>query len=230
MSKLLSPLRPLALSWRPASSIPHRAASRWSVTVGVPAKSEPREWYKPGGYHPVQVGEIYNSSYKVVRQLGWGRYATVWLVQNIRYAYRVPSAGVAKILSVAKRRDNGYGAMKVLAGELATEKALAVWDELEIMKTLRDTNPHAPGHFHICHLLDNFTCDGPHGKHICLVLEPMGYSVLDIYCGFKAEMPLSLVKRISKHVLRGLQYMHDDCGIVHTGISLSRLGVYKTMR
>ena len=99
MSKLLSPLRPLALSWRPASSITHRTASRWSVTVGVPAKSEPREWYKPGGYHPVEVGEIYNGSYKVVRQLGWGRYATVWLVQNIRYAHRVQSASKMQELS-----------------------------------------------------------------------------------------------------------------------------------
>ncbi|TBU29016.1 kinase-like protein [Dichomitus squalens] len=198
MLKLLSPLRPIALSWRSTPSISHRAASNWSVTVGLPATPEPTECYKPGGYHPIRIGEVYNNSYRVVRRLGWGRYSTVWLVQNIR--------------------DNGYGAMKVLVGELATQKALAVWDELEIMKTLRDTNPHAPGHSHICHILDNFTYEGPHGKHICLVLEPMGFSVLDIYCGFKAEMPLFLVKRISKQLLRALQYMHDDCGIVHTDL------------
>lgn len=36
-----------------------------------------------GGYHPVKVGELYNSGrYVVVRKLGWGHFSTVWLVRD----------------------------------------------------------------------------------------------------------------------------------------------------
>eukprot|EP00546_Thalassionema_frauenfeldii_P000037 CAMPEP_0178933626 /NCGR_PEP_ID=MMETSP0786-20121207/23377_1 /TAXON_ID=186022 /ORGANISM="Thalassionema frauenfeldii, Strain CCMP 1798" /LENGTH=232 /DNA_ID=CAMNT_0020611249 /DNA_START=132 /DNA_END=827 /DNA_ORIENTATION=+ len=34
--------------------------------------------YKPGGYHPVRVGEVYNQRYVVIKKLGWGHFSTVW--------------------------------------------------------------------------------------------------------------------------------------------------------
>ncbi|KAI9270403.1 hypothetical protein BDA99DRAFT_501667 [Phascolomyces articulosus] len=41
--------------------------------------------YKKGGYHPVQVGDLYkDGKYKVVRKLGWGHFSTVWLVQDLK--------------------------------------------------------------------------------------------------------------------------------------------------
>ncbi|KAG2226338.1 hypothetical protein INT45_006010 [Circinella minor] len=41
--------------------------------------------YKKGGYHPVQVGELYKEGrYKVIRKLGWGHFSTVWLVQDLK--------------------------------------------------------------------------------------------------------------------------------------------------
>ena len=41
--------------------------------------------YKKGGYHPVQVGELYKDGrYKVIRKLGWGHFSTVWLVQDLK--------------------------------------------------------------------------------------------------------------------------------------------------
>jgi len=41
------------------------------------------EWaeaYHPGGYHPVQLGDVINNRYRVVRKSGWGQFSTVWLV------------------------------------------------------------------------------------------------------------------------------------------------------
>lgn len=46
---------------------------------------EPAERYKQGGFHPVRIGEVYKERYEVVRQLGWGMYSTVWLVQDIKF-------------------------------------------------------------------------------------------------------------------------------------------------
>ena len=38
-----------------------------------------------GGYHPVQVGELCNWRYRIVRKLGWGHFSTVWLVHDSTY-------------------------------------------------------------------------------------------------------------------------------------------------
>lgn len=38
--------------------------------------------YRPGGFHPVQIGDIYNERYLVLSKLGYGLYSTVWLVRD----------------------------------------------------------------------------------------------------------------------------------------------------
>ena len=78
-------------------------------------------------------------------------------------------------------------------------------------------DPQSWGYRHICHLLGNFTHQGPNGNHICLVLEAMSLSVLDLYHAFPSAMPSHLLKRVCKHVLLALQYLHEQCGIIHTG-------------
>jgi serine/threonine-protein kinase SRPK1 len=35
--------------------------------------------YCKGGYHHVNIGDIYNDRYKVLRKVGWGHFSTVWL-------------------------------------------------------------------------------------------------------------------------------------------------------
>uniref|UniRef100_A0A3B3ZFD4 non-specific serine/threonine protein kinase n=1 Tax=Periophthalmus magnuspinnatus TaxID=409849 RepID=A0A3B3ZFD4_9GOBI len=37
-----------------------------------------------GGYHPVQMGDVFNRRYQVLSKLGWGYYATVWLCLDLR--------------------------------------------------------------------------------------------------------------------------------------------------
>jgi non-specific serine/threonine protein kinase len=47
------------------------------------------EWaedYRPGGFHPVNIGDTFaNDQYKVIRKLGEGSFSTVWLVASKRY-------------------------------------------------------------------------------------------------------------------------------------------------
>lgn len=51
----------------------------------------PCEWvedYRPGGYHPVHLGDIFNNGqYKVIRKLGDGSYSTAWLARDLRYVH-----------------------------------------------------------------------------------------------------------------------------------------------
>ena len=107
--------------------------------------------------------------------------------------------------------------MKILVGDLAEGDKEGGWDELGVFKILRETNPQSNGYHHVCQLLDTFTHQGPNGSHTCLVLEPMGLSVLDVYRALPGAMPLPLLKRVCNHVLRALCYLHEECGIIHTG-------------
>ena len=46
--------------------------------------AEPLERYRVGGYHPIHLGDtLGNGIYKVLRKLGWGGHATVWLARDV---------------------------------------------------------------------------------------------------------------------------------------------------
>lgn len=39
--------------------------------------------YKPGGYHPVSLGDCFRDGrYIIHHKLGWGGFATVWLAKD----------------------------------------------------------------------------------------------------------------------------------------------------
>jgi serine/threonine-protein kinase SRPK3 len=40
--------------------------------------------YTTGAFHPVFIGDVYNARYKIVRKLGCGSHATVWLADDMR--------------------------------------------------------------------------------------------------------------------------------------------------
>jgi len=44
------------------------------------------ESYRPGGLHPVDIGDTFQAErYRIVRKLGHGTSSTVWLAQDARY-------------------------------------------------------------------------------------------------------------------------------------------------
>lgn len=44
---------------------------------------EGEEAYKPGGFHPVYIGDVYHSRYEVLSKIGYGGYSTVWMVRDL---------------------------------------------------------------------------------------------------------------------------------------------------
>ena len=115
-------------------------------------------------------------------------------------------------------------ALKVLVGHLTGNEF--GHDELGLLKIAHDANHDTPGYDHVCHLRDGFVLEGPHGSHTCLVLDAMGVNVLDIFRSIAGPMPTFLLKRITKHTLLALRFLHEDCGIVHAGESSSLAIVY----
>ncbi|KAF8527948.1 putative dis1-suppressing protein kinase dsk1 [Hysterangium stoloniferum] len=179
--------------------------------------------YAPGGYLNVKVGEEYrsptrNCAYKVIRKLGWGHFSTVWLIKN--------------------HDDHRYAALKVCSSKYG----ITAKDEIALLMKVRKrafrsvTTTHGrvesaehPGSRHIISLLDYFSARGRfQGEdHICMVFEPLGENLLNLldkcrgHYGGRNEhggLSLNLLKTIGKQVLMGLQFLHDECGLVHTDI------------
>jgi serine/threonine-protein kinase SRPK3 len=44
---------------------------------------EGRDAYRPGGFHPVYIGDVYADRYKIMNKIGYGAYSTVWLVKDL---------------------------------------------------------------------------------------------------------------------------------------------------
>lgn len=54
--------------------------------------------YRPGGYHPVALGDTFNNDrYKVYHKLGWGGHATAWLAYDTKFADPPPHSLLSRI-------------------------------------------------------------------------------------------------------------------------------------
>ena len=144
------------------------------------------------------MGEQYkDGKYTVIRKLGWGHFSTVWL-----------------------SRDNTNGkhvALKVVRSAAHyTETAL---DEIKLLNKVVSANKDHPGRAHVVSLLDSFTHKGPNGNHVCMVFEVLGENLLGLIKRWNHRgIPMPLVKQITKQVLLGLDYLHRECGIIHTDL------------
>lgn len=162
------------------------------------ADEEDSEDYCKGGYHPVHVGETYNNGrYVVVRKLGWGHFSTVWLSRDTTTGKHV--------------------ALKVVRSAAHyTETAI---DEIKLLNKVVQANPNHPGRKYVVSLLDSFEHKGPNGVHVCMVFEVLGENLLGLIKRWNHRgIPMPLVKQITKQVLLGLDYLHRECGIIHTDL------------
>jgi len=51
-------------------------------------------------------------------------------------------------------------------------------------------------------------------------MDILSYSVSSLKTQLNdPRLPLKFILRLTKHVLKGLEYLHDECGIIHSGVS-----------
>ncbi|KAI7884732.1 kinase-like domain-containing protein [Mucor mucedo] len=159
---------------------------------------EDLEDYKKGGYHPVNIGDRFdNGRYIVLRKLGWGHFSTVWLALDTL--------------------NDSHVALKIVkAANRYTDSAL---EEIKLLECVKKTNAESKGWQHVAQLLNHFWHQGPNGKHACMTFEVLGESLLTLMKRYNYKgIPQNIVKRIAKQVLEGLDYLHRECGIVHTDL------------
>lgn len=160
--------------------------------------------YRPGGYHPVHLGDIYNNGrYTVLHKLGYGSYSTVWLVKD---AF-----------------EDTYASLKILTAEYSAGS-----QELSVLSHLQDSE-EGLGREYVVHLIDQFELEGPNGTHKCIVTELLGPSLnSDIEDVYPSEtFPPAAVKRFIAQVSLGVKYLHER-NVVHGGelIFLLKIAVY----
>mmetsp|Transcript_2382 Transcript_2382/g.3638 ORF Transcript_2382/g.3638 Transcript_2382/m.3638 type:complete len:123 (+) Transcript_2382:775-1143(+) len=68
-------------------------------------------------------------------------------------------------------------------------------------------------------MFDQFFHHGVYGKHFVMAFELLGKNLLSLIKKYDYRgIPLPVVRRITKQILLGLDYMHSVCGIIHTDL------------
>ena len=157
--------------------------------------------------------------YVVIQKLGWGHFSTVWLARDLKY--------------------NTYVALKIQKS--ASHYLEAAYDEVEILGIIAKNTEHEEWIKSLLHyykdcpdklkkgaisehcynvmLLNSFMYYGPNGKHFVMVFEILGANLLEIMKRYDYKgIPIPLVRRITKQVLMGLDYLHRICKLIHTDL------------
>ncbi|KIJ53603.1 hypothetical protein M422DRAFT_73895 [Sphaerobolus stellatus SS14] len=183
----------------------HQSVTTLSDTHGGSLSGFPEEDLRSAGrnnvgYFPARLGQCFERGrYCIVRKLGWGQYSSVWL---------------------ARDKDNDrFVALKILTCEATKAKADNLSDELGLLQTISTSKPAHRGYRHTLLYYDTFIFKGPHGEHQCIVTEVLGFS-LNYVRNMREDRSVlpSTVKHIVKQILMGLEYLHDECKIIHGDI------------
>lgn len=150
---------------------------------------ERMEYYRPGGYHPVKIGDHFKDRYRVVHKLGHGTYSTIWLARD--------------------EEVDRYVAVKVCTAD-SKPLEINVLSKLFQPKLLSDI-----GSSMVPSILDTFSIQGPNGNHVCLVTNPARMSISDAKNGscirlFRPEVARVLTAQLAIAV----QFIHSQ-GFVH---------------
>lgn len=157
---------------------------------------EPTRFYRPGGFHPIHLGDILHDRYRIIDKLGFGSYATVWLVEDLKLGK--------------------FASLKVQTAEASNSLEVAVLRHLGPKELQRRDST---GQECLVEFLDDFRVEGPNGNHQCIVTEVVGPSIAEdveeIYNDGELY-PIDIAKKLITQVTRGVAYL-PSYGVVHGG-------------
>ncbi|CAG9331140.1 unnamed protein product [Blepharisma stoltei] len=193
-----------------------------SSSVVYDDEEEPSQDYRPGGYHPIMLGDIFLNRYEIVQKVGWGHFSTVWLCKDLKYNTFV-ALKVQK--SASHYTEAAYDEIDILL-KISTSYNDPLW--LASLKHYYEGTSEYQNaisedgirdHCFVVQLLNSFMHAGPNGKHICMVFEILGVNLLEIIKVYNYKgIPIPICRVISKQVLIALDYLHRICGIIHTDL------------
>ncbi|THH18214.1 hypothetical protein EW146_g2751 [Bondarzewia mesenterica] len=165
------------------------------------------------GYPKINIGDYFgaNNRFEILRKLGWGRYATTWLVKD----HEKDQPMAMKILTT-------FGT-HLERGEVK-DPGRPHLHEADIMRSIsRPTS--SLGAQYCLHLIDSFYVTRDTGKHLCLLTEVAGLSLdeLQSMVATDSGFPSQLAKLFVKQICLALDYLHRECRVVHNDVKSSNL-------
>lgn len=151
------------------------------------------ESYIPGGFHPIHLGDVLHSRYRIVHKLGYGGFSTVWLARDALL--------------------NRYVSAKILRADFYKGN-----NELEKVDKLLRNIPSHSGAIHIAPFIDTFRHQGPNGEHLVLISAVRGPSVSQVLAFGGHGLDPSSARKTGLQCAEALAAMHAG-GIVHGGKS-----------
>lgn len=143
--------------------------------------------YRPGGLHPVHIGDrLDGTRYKVIQKLVHGPSSTVWLALDLF--------------------DSQYVAVKIKESDLSNLR-----NELKILEHLSKAKSDHLGRIYSSAslLLGNFWIDGPNGQHLALVFQVSGPGISRLK-DWKNRLHPCLARSMALQVTQGLEYFHSE--------------------
>lgn len=159
----------------------------------TPIEEETILGYKAERYLPIKTGQVFRDRYKTIGKLGYGSASTVWLCRDL--------------LASTK-----YAALKFYVNSSKKHRELAIYEHINAL-----SSDHQ-GRHRIRSLLDSFEVQGPHGRHICLVHEPLGISFEELR-DFPADRMFDedMIRQTFRPILQGFEFLHEEVKVIHTG-------------
>jgi serine/threonine-protein kinase SRPK3 len=162
--------------------------------------------YKPGGLHPVIVGDVLNNGrYHLVHKLGAGDASTVWLARGLHH--QGGSQPNDPLVSIKILQASEKSTTSVAPNELSVARAL---QSSAADRGRKDVASQ------LLSIRSMFTEEGPNGSHVCLV-SPVAGPSLDWgeWYSLRRFRP-DVGRKICKQVTEAVQHMHSS-GYVHGG-------------
>ncbi|KAK8061438.1 protein kinase-like protein [Apiospora phragmitis] len=148
------------------------------------------DYYRPGGYHPIQIGDIFQTRYRIVHKLGYGSYSTIWLARDDQMAK--------------------YVAIKVGTADHGSK-------ELQLLSRISASTAYNVGFGSnlISPVLDRYDVEGPNGTHSCLVTTPARCSLADAAeAADYSPFNLCVARSLSAQLAMAVAHIHE-LGYVH---------------